>query len=72
MGIFALAAEEADSILGWVSSSVTRELTEVIFSLYLVLVKFHPKYLAQFVALQYQKEGSARVPQDVLEHVVRG
>lgn len=57
---------------GWISRRVTRILTEVIFSLYLGLFKLHPRYLAPFVALLYQKEGSAQGPQDVLEFRVGG
>lgn len=72
MSRFTLAAEEADSILAWLSRRVTRKWTEVIFSLYLVLGKLYPRYLAQFVALQNQKEGSALASQDVLKHMVRG
>lgn len=64
MSVFALAAGEANSVLGWISSKVTSKLTEGIFSLYLALVKWHPRYLTQFVALQDQKEGSAQGPQD--------
>lgn len=61
VSVFALAAVEANSVLGWISR-LTSKLTEVIFSLYLALVKLHPRYFAQFEALQYQKECSAEGP----------